>query len=71
MASETLVLFVTATDAVVIVEIYTPGGTMALAIYRRPGAAAKFVVQAVLSATDLCLVTCNNTILLLSSKVMG
>ena len=43
---------------------------MALEISRRPGAVAKSVVQAVLLATDLCIVTRNDTMLLLSRKGM-
>ena len=70
MASETLVLFATATDAVAIVKIQTSGGTMASEISIWPGAVAKLVVRAVLLATDLCIVTCNDTMLLLSRKVM-
>ena len=53
MASETLVPFATAADAVAIVKIQTSGGTMASEISRRPGAVAKSVVRAVLLATDL------------------
>ena len=49
-------------------ERRTSGGTMALVISRRPGAVAKSVVRAVMSSTDLCLVTRNDTMLLLSSK---
>ena len=70
MAPETLVSFATATDAVSIVKIRTSGGTMALEISRRPRAVAKSVVQAVLMATDLCLVTLNDTMLMMSRKGM-
>ena len=70
MASETLVSFATATDAVAIVKIQTSGGTMASEISRRPEAVAKSVVRAVLLATDLCIVTRNDTMLLLSRKGM-
>ena len=71
MALETLVPFATATEAVSIVERRTSGGTMASEISRRPGAVANSVVRAVLSATDLCLVTRNDTMLLMSSKGIG
>ena len=70
MASETLVLFATDTEAVAIVKIQTSGGTMTSEISRRPGAVAKLVVRAVLLATDLCIVTRNDTMLLLSRKGM-
>ena len=70
MASETLVPFATSTEAVAILKIRTSGGTVALEISRRPGEVANLVVQAVLLETDLCLVTRNGTMLLLSRKGM-
>ena len=83
MESETLVPIATATEDLVIVERRTSGGKMAsetlvpIAISKRPVAVANSVVRAddcallVLSETDLCRVTCNDTMLLLLSKGMG